>query len=546
MTPANDEKPQNNTMMLIAVGLLVYVGMTYLMPKPATTRLPATTAARTPVVDTRSAPARLAQRHTENFSIDGADVTVDNLGGGITSYRLRGQRFQRDGFARGPQMDMISTDREELRPLRIEVPGVAIPSDAVWSIERKSENAVQLAWQGDGVRVERTFESGQGPFQILQRVKITNVGARERRLRLQTEAFQYVRRADESQGFMSRSWHITQGICRHDGEVVRKTRDDLATRHGYRTPDFSGIENTYFVTALTAAEGTTRPETCGLSAQDRGPRGNADGTLFSSRLTYPVATIAAGQSQEWSTLAYIGPKDWDSLDRAGSSLVEVVNLGMFSAIARWFSVLLRGINGFVGNWGFAIILLTLMVRIAIYPLMARQFKTMAQMRPLKPEMDRINEMYAGDMEKKQAATMELYRKHGISPFSQLAGCLPILAQMPIFLALYASLSTNIELFHAPFALWWKDLSAPDPFFVLPIGISALMFIQQKLTPPAGMDPMQAKMMLYMMPIMMGAFSLFLPAGLGLYWGTSSLLSLLQQRFNESRLKKLDAKTTVVA
>jgi YidC/Oxa1 family membrane protein insertase len=133
--------------------------------------------------------------------------------------------------------------------------------------------------------------------------------------------------------------------------------------------------------------------------------------------------------------------------------------------------------------------------------------------------------------------MELYRQHKVNPVS---GCLPMLLQMPIWFALYASLSTNIELFHAPFTLWWQDLSSPDPYYVLPIALGALMFIQQKMTPSAAMDPVQAKMMMYMMPAMMMSFMLFLPAGLCIYILTNSALSIGQQRLIEHRLKQIQA------
>jgi YidC/Oxa1 family membrane protein insertase len=187
----------------------------------------------------------------------------------------------------------------------------------------------------------------------------------------------------------------------------------------------------------------------------------------------------------------------------------------------------------VGNWGIAIILLTFFVKLVLFPLTHKQMASMAKMKELKPEMDRLNELYADDREKKGAAVMELYRKKGVNP---MAGCFPVLLQLPIWFSLYSSLSSNIRLLHAPFALWWGDLSSPDPYFVLPLALGVLMFVQQKLAPPTGADPMQAKMMLYLMPGMITSFMLFLPAGLCLYMFTNSALSIVQQRVIESRLK----------
>jgi YidC/Oxa1 family membrane protein insertase len=280
-------------------------------------------------------------------------------------------------------------------------------------------------------------------------------------------------------------------------------------------------------------------ERCGLWAQDRYAGEEVDGTLFEAQLRYPIVDVTPGGEHMTRTLAFFGPKDWSALETAGHSLPEVVNLGTFAVIARQFARLLAFIEGQVGNWGLAIILLTLLVRIALYPVMARQFRAFAPMRKLKPEMDALNAKFADDMEKRQAAIMELYKKHGINPAAQMLGCLPILLQMPVFFALYTSLSTNIELYHQPFALWWQDLSGPDPYFSLPIALSGLMHVQQRLT-PTQMDPAQQRVMLWMMPIMMGVFMLFLPSGLCLYMLTNSTLSIAQQRFNEWRWQREEA------
>jgi YidC/Oxa1 family membrane protein insertase len=153
------------------------------------------------------------------------------------------------------------------------------------------------------------------------------------------------------------------------------------------------------------------------------------------------------------------------------------------------------------------------------------------MRRLKPSIDALNEKYADDREKKGAAMMALYKEHKINPFG---GCLPQLLQLPVWWALYTSLSTNVELFKRPFFGFWQDLAAPDPYYALPLALGVLMWIQQKIT-PSTMDPAQAKMMLYVMPAMITSFMLFLPAGLCLYMFTNSVLSIGQQRFIEYRL-----------
>jgi YidC/Oxa1 family membrane protein insertase len=242
-------------------------------------------------------------------------------------------------------------------------------------------------------------------------------------------------------------------------------------------------------------------------------------------------------------MAYLGPKMPEELSIAGHGLRSAINTGFFTSLASGLTALLALIHSVVGNWGLAIILLTVFVKLALYPLTHKQMESMAKMKELKPEMDRINELYADDREKKGAAVMELYRKKGVNP---MAGCFPVLLQLPIWFSLYSSLSSNIRLLNAPFALWWRDLSSPDPYFILPLALGVLMFVQQKLAPPAGTDPLQAKMMQYMMPVMITSFMLFLPAGLCLYMFTNSALSIVQQRVIESRLKNRVSATATAA
>jgi YidC/Oxa1 family membrane protein insertase len=557
MAEPQGQQPENRssltTIVLITGALMaVYYGYTYFFrqaPAPADSRAVAglgdeDRARQAEDAETRRR-ARADRVATGVVRTDLFEATVDNLGGGLVSFRLLGERFRDEA---GEQQDLVTTQLEDYRPLRVTIPGVAIPPDVVWELTQESDRAVALRWVGDGVEVLRRIEAGSGPYQLWQTVLVRNLGTTTRRLRVQQHAFHYVRRDEEAGGiFSSRSDRIGQGLCRHDGEVTRKARGDLAVAHGYGGAiDFVGIENTYFVQAL-APSGDEAAERCGLWAGDRFHDGSADpdGALFEAQLRYRVIELTPGGEHLTRTLAYIGPKDWSALETAGHGLPEVVNLGTFAVIARQFARLLALIQSLVGNWGLAIILLTFLVRLALYPVMARQFRAFAPMRKLKPEMDAINAKFAGDMEKRQAAIMELYRKHNINPAAQMLGCLPILLQMPVFFALYTSLSTNIELYHQPFALYWRDLSAPDPYFSLPIALSVLMHVQQRLT-PTQMDPAQQRVMLWMMPIMMGVFMLFLPSGLCLYMLTNSTLSIAQQRFNEWRWQREEEQKAAAA
>lgn len=573
MPEPQGQAPENRssltTILLITGAMMaVYYGYTYFFghtpPPPPDSRVseeltPEQVEAR--AHDALSArEARADRRTTATIRTAQYEATIDNLGGGVSSFQLLGARFHRDG-SDDLQEDLVTTGRgpdgqpdvalEEFLPMRVTIPGVDIPADVVWEITQESETSVVLAWRGNGVEVLRRFEAGSGPYQLWQTVLVRNLGDASRRVRVQQHAFHYVTRAQERGplpfGIGGRATYIGQGLCLHDEEVTRKARGDLATPHGFGGHvDFVGVENQYFAQVLAPSGDDPAPThgqtlRCGLWAQDRYVPGTdeVDGTLFEAQLRYPIVDIAPGAEHMTRTLAFFGPKDWSALETAGHGLPEVVNLGTFAMIARQFAHLLAFIQSLVGNWGLAIILLTLMVRIALYPVMARQFRAFAPMRKLKPEMDALNAKYADNMELRQAAIMDLYKKHGINPAAQMLGCLPILLQMPVFFALYTSLNTNIELYHQPFALWWQDLSGPDPYFSLPLALSALMHVQQRLT-PTQMDPAQARIMLWMMPIMMGVFMLFLPSGLCLYMLTNSSLSIAQQRFNEWRWQREEA------
>jgi YidC/Oxa1 family membrane protein insertase len=477
---------------------------------------------------TRLEAQRLARIETPEFV-----ATFTNLSAALLHFELKGPQF----LVAGRRIDLVSTDREEYLPLRVDLGGVPIPQDAVWQIEQLSPTALRFTWSGEGFRVERKVEAGHGPYQIWSTVRVTNTSAGTRPVRVNHHTYHYVKRDDEGGGlFASRSPAISSGLCLAGDKVHRADRKDLAAGQTYRPPTFTGWDNAYFA-SLLAPHGAPA-DFCTMKASDRGVGSGGDphGTLFEIRLAHARTDLAPGASATVRALAYVGPKETSALALAGHGMPAAVDLGFFAIIARGMVKLLSFIHGFVPNWGLAIILMTVLVKLVLFPLTLSQLRGMAKMRMLKPELDKLQKLYEGDREKIGAATLELYRRHGVNPVS---GCLPTLAQLPVWWALYTSLSTNIALFHAPFAGWLQDLSARDPYFIMPVLLGALMFVQQRMT-PAAMDPAQAKMMQWLMPIMITVFMLFLPAGLTLYMFTNSALSIAQQRFIEYRLQKATA------
>ncbi|MBV1876398.1 MAG: membrane protein insertase YidC [Pseudomonadales bacterium] len=258
----------------------------------------------------------------------------------------------------------------------------------------------------------------------------------------------------------------------------------------------------------------------------------ADKDIYLFGFTSPLWEINPGETATQKASFYLGPKNQDRLEEISDGLNLTVDYGFLWWLAQPLFQLLAFIHGFVNNWGIAIIFLTIFVKSLLYPLSAASFRSMAKMRKLQPEMARLKERFGDDKQKFSQAMMELYKKEGANP---LGGCLPMLAQMPVFLALYWSLMESVELRQAPFFLWINDLSAMDPYFVLPILMGISMFVTQMLQPEPP-DPIQAKVF-KLMPIMFTFFFLWFPSGLVLYWFINNLLSILQQWYVTRQIEK---------
>ncbi|MEH6910320.1 MAG: membrane protein insertase YidC [Oceanicoccus sp.] len=250
--------------------------------------------------------------------------------------------------------------------------------------------------------------------------------------------------------------------------------------------------------------------------------------------TSPQITVAAGAIGSVESKLYIGPKDQYRLEEISPGLELTVDYGILWWIAQPLFWLLTKLHGFLGNWGFAIIAVTILVKAAFFQLNAKAYTSMANMRKVQPKLTALRERYADDKQKQSQEMMALYKKEKINP---LGGCLPILVQMPVFMALYWVLMESVELRHAPFIGYIKDLSVMDPYFILPLIMGVSMFVQQRFNPPPP-DPMQAKIMQWM-PVMFTFFFLFFPAGLVLYWVVNNTLSIAQQYLITKRIEASD-------
>lgn len=309
-----------------------------------------------------------------------------------------------------------------------------------------------------------------------------------------------------------------------DDPYIKIDFDDVddGTRAFEMTGGWIGFSQHYFLTAWVPEANSVNRFTT---------RKNSSNQYF-GEFTAAAFAVAPASTGSVSAQFYAGPKDQYSLEVISPNLGLTIDYGFLWFLAAPIYWVLTRINSLVGNYGVSIILLTVFVKALLYKLSETQYRSMAGMRRLMPKMQQLKESYGDDKMKLQKATMELYKKEKINPFG---GCLPMLVQMPVFIALYWVLLESVELRHTPFIFWLVDLSVRDPFFILPLLMGATMYFQTALSPTPA-DPMQAKVMKFM-PIMMTGLFLMFPAGLVLYWFTNGALGILQQWYIT---RKIDA------
>jgi YidC/Oxa1 family membrane protein insertase len=423
-----------------------------------------------------------------------------------------------------------------------------------FALDRADGTTCEFSYRDAKVALKKTVRETGRPYELEVKSTITNLADRPLAHAVTVDTVAW-RLSHEVEGRMFRiSPYVTHVECMPAvGKAVRLLPSDFEPKsfkeetfaptelnpHGawHRVAGpaaFAAVSNAYFSHALAPMAGPATPE-CMLQVEQRWDAAHYEhakedphsGAMYRARLAYPVKTLQPNQSVEYTVLSYVGPKERDVLAAAGGGqhrLLDLIDLGFFSPVAKVLVAFLLKVHGFIPNWGVAIIILTLTARILLFPLSLPGITNMIRMREIKPEMDALNAKFKDDPSARGLAQMELWRKHKVNPFK---GCLPQLASMPVWFALYTTLQTAVELYNIPF-LWFPDLSESDPHFVLPFIIGGTYFVQQRMMPQQGGDPTQQKMMMYMMPAMFTVFMLFLPAGLGVYMFTNSVLAITQQ------------------
>ncbi len=393
--------------------------------------------------------------------------------------------------------------------------------------EGQDQLVVDLAYSENGVNYTKRFTFDRGDYDLGVRYLIDNQSEQP------WTGYMFGQLKRDSSGDPSSSTatgtatYLGAALWTQD-EPYRKVSmgdmDDGSLRESVQGGWIAWLQH-YFVTAwIPDPQGTHQIQT----------RKDSQGNYIIG-FTGPAVTVAPGSQGEASATLYAGPKSQEKLEELSPGLRLTVDYGILWFIAQPIFWLLENIHALLGNWGWSIIVLTILIKLAFFPLSGASYRSMARMRAVAPKMNALKEQHGDDRQKMSQAMMELYKKEKINP---LGGCLPILVQMPVFLALYWVLLESVEMRQAPWMFWITDLSIKDPLFILPIIMGITMFIQQQLNPTPP-DPMQAKVM-KLLPIIFTFFFLWFPAGLVLYWVVNNVLSIAQQWYITRQIERAAA------
>ena len=399
--------------------------------------------------------------------------------------------------------------------------------------EGATELRVPMIWMSDnGVQVTKTYVFRPGEYEVQVLHEVSNKGRESWSGSRYDQLQRSVPGDQDSGGFTNPGRYSFFGIGFYNPEdKFEKVDFDDVAEDPYKKTSKGGwlamVQHYFFTAWIPPAEEEVTYSTQAI-AGDGWPR-------YVARNVSPVRELAAGESTEFESRLYLGPKLQDEIPEIAPGLEYTVNYGIFTVFSKPLFWLLEHIHNIVGNWGWSIVLLTILIKVAFFKLTEAQYKSTARMRKLQPRIAQLKERYGEDKQRMSQAMMELYKKEKVNP---LGGCLPILVQIPIFIALYWVLLESVELRQAPFILWIDNLSVRDPYFILPLLNAGFMFATQRLTPMVGMDPLQQKMMT-MMPIVFSIMFAFFPAGLVLYWATNAGLSLAQQYYITRKIAAAD-------
>lgn len=456
----------------------------------------------------------------------GRDVVVETplyravfySGGGILR-EFSMKNFRQELAPDSPPFPLISPEAAARAPMGIILNGAPSWSGASWSLEGgnlslKPGETGTLTFVGEvnGVRITREMTFSADRYSITEKTSLLSATAQNLRLAHTMTAGNLASGGSSYDGtriaFFDGSFH--------DEDSEKKLQNGIEEKGAI---SWAGVLSNYFLAAVIPAESNVTLKM------------KREGDTFRVAMENTNITVGPGQPVTLSVSYFLGPKVQSLLDAEPGNLSAAINFGIFSIVAKPLLLLLHFFYGYVGNYGVAIILLTLVVKIVLWPLSYKSYKSMEKMKKIQPMLAKLKEKHGGDKEAMNKEMMQLYKTYKVNPAS---GCLPILVQIPVFIGLYQGLMGSVQLRHAPFIphlpftdiVWLADLSAKDPFYITPLIMGGTMFLQQLLTPAAG-DPTQQKMML-IMPVVFTFMFLNFPSGLVIYWLANNVISIAQQ------------------
>jgi YidC/Oxa1 family membrane protein insertase len=467
----------------------------------------------TPAAET-SAPARDIVVETDKYQ-----AVFTTQGARLVSFKLKDYHTTADKTS--PPVQMYEEGPQRYSTLRTTgSEGFLLSEDARFEttvpalVEVAGSERITLSFQhvtANGMRYVKTFVVRGDEYLIDTSLELNNTQQSPLR---GTVDFALVQRWDES--LKADSYSFSGPATLVEDKIEEVDVDDLKDGSVAYSKGlvWTSFQTKYFLSVVVPGERTV--ERIQVSR---------NGDAIENVLESPYFTLQGGESRKLDYLVFVGPKEPEPLTAAGHQLDKIVGFGFFDLLAQPLFVVLTFLFGFFKNYGVAIILLTVMIKIVFWPLTHKSYSSMKSMQKLQPEMQKMRDKYKNDKERLNKEMMALYKTHSVNP---LGGCLPMLVQIPVFFALYQVLLNSIALRHAPFAFWLMDLSAKDPYYITPVLMGASMFVQQKMTPTTA-DPMQAKIFM-MMPIVFTFMFLNFPSGLVIYWLVNNLLTILQQYF----------------
>ena len=518
----------------VSLSLLVLLGWNYIFPpapplETATQNLsaPNQTEAPAPQDAAQVMPSSPTVQFTpsagEKLSIETPlyRAVINTSGGVLESFELKEYKETIDPGAKN--IDLVTAQSVTKAPMGLIWNSMPTWAQGEWTVQGGDldlsdgqSGTIQLSGVVGGVQMDRVLTFTGGTYEVKEEVKVTNVTAAQVQGHLAFSVSSVPLTAESDKYNMTKIAYMAAGSLTEED-----SQKDLQIGVESPTPaQWGGIESNYFLLAIVP------------TSSDMFARAKLEDNVYRMTVADQVL-LDPGITQLRTVSYYFGPKTEKDLSLMPKDLKGSMHYGFFHIIAQPLNQFLNFLYGYVGNYGIAIIILTIIIKLLFWPLSHKSYKSMEQMKKLQPMMAKIREKYADDREKMNSEIMQLYKTYKVNP---AGGCVPMLLQIPVFFALYQALLGAIELRHAAFIstlpftdlVWLADLSAKDPFYITPLIMGATMFLQQRLSPPMG-DPMQAKIMMFM-PVIFTFLFLNFPSGLVVYWLVNNVLSIAQQSY----------------